>query len=224
MSDAKDTPERQTLHADMSQEEAYKMVIGAGDELNGESPRAGASVGQPSPAPSSKDRVLSNLREMVNTPMFLGPLATKQIEEAIAFIECSTVETKPRHVPGNIASKVCDAAYARARETDYRAAESLRPAMLAIIEAALGAMHCDAVKASAPDDQEEPKARVGSPEHMGDSRTLAFYKACQEIASPQVACANPVMTSPTTYRGCRKPDGHDGECSAENGTAQAGEP
>lgn len=46
------TPERQTLHADMSQEEAYKMVIGAGDELNGESPRAGASVGQPSPAPS----------------------------------------------------------------------------------------------------------------------------------------------------------------------------
>ncbi len=59
----------------------------------GLAPETGCSNPRDKVALTSKERVLSNLREMVNTPMFLGPLAKSQIAEAIEFIEGNAHET-----------------------------------------------------------------------------------------------------------------------------------
>lgn len=55
-----------------------------------------------------------------------------------------------RYIPANIATAVCDAAYKRASHTNKKAADALRPAMLAIIEAGIQVPGVRATQPPAP--------------------------------------------------------------------------
>lgn len=57
-----------------------------------------------------------------------------------------------RYIPANIATAVCDAAYKRAAATNEKAADALRPAMLAIIEAGI---QVSGVRAAQPPASEQ---------------------------------------------------------------------
>ena len=49
----------------------------------------------------------------------------------------------------------------------------------------------------------------------GDGCDLPFFKP-EKASVP--SCGNPVMVNAERYRGCRLPSGHEGECSAQNGS------
>ena len=59
-------------------------------------------------------------------------------------------------------------------------------------------------------------AAVNPRDNVGESAEPSGRLAEKASVPP---CGNPVMVNAERYRGCRLPSGHEGECSAQNGSA-----